>query len=231
MRSELRARSQLLNKELLDLVNEHYQDFLGLGSSLKGGDEKVEEVRLGLMGFRGEVEGLKRVVEERRKDVEASLGEKKEVRKHIAVGRALLDVDARLDVLEERLMIHSAKKLSLNGQEDVSGDEGEDYSEEEQPLDAEEGAFAPLGRLQDHVQQYLCVKQLMERVGPEHPFLVAQQARLMRVRNTLLLDLSAALKQAKDAKEVGKDRVLRIIGIYRDVNDAKEAVRVLRGLA
>jgi hypothetical protein len=48
----LRSRSQLLNKELLDLVNSNYQDFLNLGNSLHGGEEKVEEVRIGLLGFR-----------------------------------------------------------------------------------------------------------------------------------------------------------------------------------
>ena len=49
LRSDLRERSQLLSKELLDLVNENYESFLGLGEGLRGGKEKVEDVR-GLFG-------------------------------------------------------------------------------------------------------------------------------------------------------------------------------------
>ena len=54
-------------------MNEKYQDFLSLGSSLRGGEDKIEEVRLGLLGFRRDVEGLRDMVEERRKEVEGLL--------------------------------------------------------------------------------------------------------------------------------------------------------------
>ena len=50
LRSDLRERSQGLSKELLDLVNTNYEQFLSLGSDLKGGEEKVEDVRVGLLG-------------------------------------------------------------------------------------------------------------------------------------------------------------------------------------
>ncbi|KAG4441728.1 hypothetical protein IFR05_002807, partial [Cadophora sp. M221] len=43
LRSDLRERSQALSKELLDLVNTNYEQFLSLGSDLKGGEEKVED--------------------------------------------------------------------------------------------------------------------------------------------------------------------------------------------
>ena len=34
-------------------MNANYEDFLGLGGQLKGGEERVEEVRLGVLGFGG----------------------------------------------------------------------------------------------------------------------------------------------------------------------------------
>ncbi len=46
LRSDLRERSQALSKELLDLVNTNYEQFLSLGSDLRGGEEKVEDVRV-----------------------------------------------------------------------------------------------------------------------------------------------------------------------------------------
>ncbi|KAI7597069.1 hypothetical protein KC319_g23288, partial [Hortaea werneckii] len=51
LRTDLRQRSQQLNQELLDLVNSNYESFLDLGQSLRGGEEKVEGVRVGGLGF------------------------------------------------------------------------------------------------------------------------------------------------------------------------------------
>ena len=58
LRLELRNRSRDLERELVELVNRDYADFVGLGRSLGGGGGKVEDLRVGLMHFRREVEGL-----------------------------------------------------------------------------------------------------------------------------------------------------------------------------
>ena len=80
LRSELRDLSSSLNKELLDLVNENYTDFLSLGSTLKGGEEKVEEVRVGLLGFQRDVNGIKAAVTNRKEEVRGLVGERKQFR-------------------------------------------------------------------------------------------------------------------------------------------------------
>ncbi|KAF2496930.1 hypothetical protein BU16DRAFT_525995 [Lophium mytilinum] len=227
LRSELRARSQLLNKELLDLVNSNYQDFLSLGGSLRGGDEKVEEVRVGLLGFRKEVEAVRKKILEKEAEVADLVDDKVDIRKQIAVGRALLDVEARLSALEERLMVESAGKSgpSTNGEDAIDID-SEDTSDEED----EEGQSVSIAKLQKHVHQYRLIQKLSERIGSEHPFLAGQEPRVVKVRNTLLLDLSNALKQAKAAGSDGVDRVMKIMGVYRDMDEAAEAVTVLKSL-
>ncbi|OCK81009.1 hypothetical protein K432DRAFT_425313 [Lepidopterella palustris CBS 459.81] len=231
LRSELRARSQLLNKELLDLVNSNYQDFLSLGSSLKGGDEKIEEVRVGLLGFRKEVEGVRKRVVEKEEEVVKLVNEKVQIRRHIAVGRALLDVEARLSVLEERLMVESAGRSDAAASDDNFADAVEsDESSDEDGEGGEDSQFVSLSKLQNHVQQYRLVQKSSEGIGSDHPFIIAQEARMMKVRNTLLLDLSTALKQAKSAGVDGLDRVMKIISIYREMDEAREAVKVLKGL-
>jgi hypothetical protein len=55
------------------------------------------------------------------------------------------------------------------------------------------------------------------------------EERLTRCRNTLLLDLGNALKEAKGAGAQGQDRVLRYLAIYRLLDAQKEAVKVLKG--
>lgn len=92
-------------------MNNNYQDFLSLGSSLQGGGEKVEEVRMGLLGFKREIKSLKDNIDERKKEIEMLVNERKAIRQDIQLGRTLLDVDQRLRELEERLMIFPSKTV------------------------------------------------------------------------------------------------------------------------
>jgi hypothetical protein len=223
LRSELRSRSQLLSKELLDLVNSNYQDFLNLGNSLHGGEEKVEEVRVGLLGFRKEVDGLKKVVDEREQEVGTLLEERRDVRVKIELGRRLIDYDARLRELEEDLEINSAGK-ELSGHDDVSDSEEEDDDDED---DANYGVS--ITKLRRNVMQYKLVQELEKNLG-DHPFVAAQAIRITKVRSTLLLDLSTALQQSKSAGTAGFGRVMKIMKVYADMEESAEAVKVLKSL-
>ncbi|KAK8203569.1 hypothetical protein M8818_005216 [Zalaria obscura] len=223
LRSDLRVRSQELSKELLDLVNGNYEEFLSLGSTLRGGDDKVEEVRVGVLGFRREVEGVRDRVAEREREVRLLVEERKGLRKGVATGRKLLDIDERLTELEGRLM------GAQTGEEDSENDEeGEDEGLEEL-TDGERVAQVAVLRLRKHAVMYLRIGQLMDQVGRDHPFIVSQQARMMKVRNTLLLDLATMLKQAKTAGQAGSNQMLKIVGVYRDMDESSEAVKVLKG--
>lgn len=221
LRAELRSRSQLLNRELVDLVNSNYQDFLGLGGSLRGGDEKVEEVKLGLLGFKKDVADVREKVAMRVVEVGALLEERKETRRKIMLGRKMLEYDQLLEELEERLAIESSRQR----------EEDSDESDLDESSDDDEGedTLVPLSKLRRHVQRYLIVKKMEAIIGKHHPFVVAQGARMMQVRNTLMLDLSSALKQAKEAKQSASKRTIGILSMYRDMDESSEAVKVLKG--
>jgi hypothetical protein len=221
----LRSRSQLLSKELLDLVNSNYQDFLNLGNSLHGGEEKVEEVRVGLLGFRKEVDGLMKVVDQREQEVGGLLEERRDVRSKIELGRRLVDFDARLRELEEDLDINpTEKEANSNGVDDVSDSEDEDEDEED---DASYGVS--ITKLRRNVVQYRLIQELEKSLG-DHPFVAAQAVRVTKVRSTLLLDLSTALKQAKNAGSTGAGRMMKVMKIYADMEESAEAVKVLKSL-
>lgn len=230
LRSELRARSQLLNRELLDLVNDNYQAFLDLGKGLRGGDEKVEEVRVGVLGFRRDVEGLKGGVVTNVTKVDGLVEEKMRLRKEVMIGRSLLEVSKRLEELEERLMLDATGKRE-GAELDDSDEEVDDEDDEFNGADSAGVAWMSLPRLRRHVQQYLVVVRIVERIGRDHPFMVAQESRLMRLRNTILLDLGAALKQAKAAGTVSSRRVVDVMAIYREMDEAAEAVKTLKDIA
>jgi hypothetical protein len=224
LRSELRSRSQLLSKELLDLVNSNYQDFLNLGNSLHGGEEKVEEVRVGLLGFRKEVGGLVDVVGKREEEVGQLLQERRDVRTKIELGRQLVDYDARLKELEAELLIETAGHETIILGEDVSDSEDEEDEDEE-----EEGYGVSIAKLRRNVVHYRLVLGLQKELS-EHPFVTAQAARIAKVRSTLLMDLSTALQQAKTAETSDSGRVMKVMKIYADMDESAEAVKVLKTL-
>ena len=207
------------------MVNENYQDFLGLGSSLKGGDEKVEELKVGLLGFQSEVREVKGRVVRQELEVAELLGERMQVRRQIADGRRLLEYGARVRRLEEKLTVDSRLDEMRDEGSIVSdsSDDGEDDS------DVEEGQASSVGvsvsKLSRRVHDLLDIQKLAERIGVQHPFVVAQQSRIMRLRNTILLDLDTALKQCKGGSN---ERTLSLIVMYREMNAAYEAVQTLK---
>ncbi|KAG8529761.1 uncharacterized protein KY384_005242 [Bacidia gigantensis] len=217
LRSELRQRSQDISKELLDLVNSNYEDFLSLGKDLKGGDEKIEEIRVGLLGFKREVEGLRDKVKERRKEVEVLIEERKVIRRRTMLGRGLLEVNRRLEDLERRLM------LTKNG--DKRQEQEDAASEDESEEEAE--AAADIGRLKRHVEQYGYVTRLVNRLGSEHPFLLRQEDRILRLKQTVLLDLGSALKQVM-ADHDRKGMIPDILELYKIMEAQRDAVAVLQ---
>ena len=201
-------------------MNSKYEDFLGLGRDLRGGDEKVEEVRLGVLGFRREVEGLKRKVRERREEVERLVEEKRKIRERVVLGRGLLEVDRRITALEKKLML-----VSKATKDEEDEDEGSDSDEEN---GEELAGVVEIGKPCRHAAQYVYITKLVQKLGPEHPFLESQEERIQRLRQTILLDLGTALKQAAAAGEDGQLAILKALGVYKAMNESKEAIRVLK---
>ena len=202
-------------------MNNNYQDFLSLGGSLQGGDEKVEEVRLGLLGFRRDVEGLKSKVDGKRTEVEALIAKRKSIRRDIQLGRTLLEIDQRLTELEKKLMLDSTTPTDLGpGKDsDASSDSGGESDEEH---------GISLSKLQRHAQQYVHITRLMTRVGADHPFVSKRQEQVAKLRNTVLLDLSTALKQAHRSEIANEGQVLKVLEVYKNIGEVGEAVHLLR---
>lgn len=195
--------SQSLSKELLDLVNENYQDFLSLGSTLRGGEEKVGEIRVGLLGFQRDLTSVRDNVERRREKVAALVDEKKRTIKQIQVGKSLLEIAERVKHLEASLMIGG----TTDGAQGVHG-ETKDLSDESDK-DAEDGGMA-LHRLQCHVEQYLILRLQLRRHNPTQPYILNQSDRISRIRSTLYLDLEGALKHCKSVQKDQPEAASRI---------------------
>lgn len=233
LRQELRDLDQLLSRELLDLVNENYQDFLSLGIALRGGEEKVEQVRVGLLAFQRDVQSIRDKVEARQQEVAGLLNEKKRLRTDANIGRALLDFADRVEELENRLMI--GEQSAQEKAEDLS-DTNSDFleSEDEETDDEDRGeGTAPLvslKRLEHHLQKYVYLTRLSSRIGDDHPFLLAQQQRMSKIRSALLLDLKKALEQSKQAGQKRDTKTLAVLRLYKLMGEDTSAVSALKDL-
>ena len=184
---------------------------------------------MGLLGFAGGVEGVKSAVGERRGEVQSLLAEREAVRKEIMLGRGLVSVGERVEELEDALSLGSDDAQWSEDDDDTS-DEDDGSSDGSQGL--AERAAQPLvnvNRLQRLVGQLVGVRNQIERLGgSSQPFLAKQKEKLEQIKQTLLLDLAVALKQSKGIGKRGNGRVIRILGLYSELDEAKEATKVLK---
>lgn len=230
LRSDLRERSAAISAELLELVNANYTSFLSLGSELKGGEDRVEDVRVALLGFRRAVEEIKGRVGERARDVGTLNRELGGVRTEIEVGRKMLELDERVEALEGRLAVGGGGggKGTANDESDEDEDDEDDDDDDDSGI--EEGMVcSSAAKLAQLAKDYVAVDNLADAVGRDSPFVRKMEERMIRCRNTILLDLSTALKEAKKAGVTGQRKLLKLMGIYTLMDAQTEAVKALKG--
>ena len=232
----MRNLSQSLNKELFDLVNDNYHDFLSLGSILQGGEDKVEEVRVGLLSFQRDLVAVKEELDCRRKDVANLLDEKRALRQEIRIGRNLLEIADLIEDLEEQLMIGQIGRITPSAivEEDDSNAEDESLGVHtidsgDAASDGDEHNSSPR-RLETRVEQFLMIKLLLDRCGATHPFLARQEKRISQIRTTLLLDLGGMLKEEcmqDDTDHDHRTRLESLLRLYKALGARTDADLVL----
>ncbi|KAK0667024.1 oligomeric golgi complex component, COG2-domain-containing protein [Cercophora samala] len=239
LRSELRDRSSAISAELLELVNSNYTAFLGLGDELKGGEERVEDVRVALLGFRRAVEEVQSRVRERRVEVGGLNQELRDVKGAVETGRKMLELDERVSGLEKRLAVggtgqqqQTKKDGDSSDEEDWDDDDDEEIfgsdDEETQDEDGVEFVSSSPAKLAALVREYAYVEGLAEAIGRDLPFVKKTEERIFRCRSTILLDLSTAVREARKAGVKGQSRVIKLLAIYRALDAQAEAVKVLK---
>ncbi|KAK2074156.1 hypothetical protein P8C59_008384 [Phyllachora maydis] len=249
LRAELRERSAAVSAELLELVNAHYTSFLGLGDELQGGGERVQDLRVALLGFRRAVEEVKARVAERRAEVGRLVDEVEAVAGAVERGRRMLELEERLSELEIGLAVAGVGRVRV-GEEEGKGEEVEEDvwaevedSDEEEDEDEDEevnglgrggeadGAgfvgSSPAKLLSLH-RQYRVIEDLVDALGRDLPFVAKMEERIRKCRTTILLDLGTATKEARAAGPKRVTRVMKYLEVYRMLDAGAEAVQALK---
>jgi hemoglobin-like flavoprotein len=127
-----------------------------------------------------------------------------------ALARALLALARRLDELSALLL--------LDGTDSDGGPPG--FLEDGEGLTSSRR----LGKL---VGSWVYVVEfLVPKIPRKHPFLRVQEERMKKIRETLLIDLKSALKEAR--RNESADTSLELLGMFAELGAEGEAVRAMR---
>lgn len=215
LRQDLRDRSSLISSELLALVNANYASFLSLGDALRGGEERIEDVRVGVLGWKKAVQEVQDKVRERRKEVDRLGTELRETKGGIEAGRKMLELNERIEGLEGKL--------------EIEGEVSESDTENEE--DGEDGFVgASPTKFMGLAKEYVEIEGLADSIGRERPFVTGLEKRIKHCRATILIDLGSALKEARQMGEQGKGRVVGYLTVYGVLGAEKEGVQVIKAL-
>jgi len=190
-----------------------------------------------LMGFRRAVEDMQGRVRDRRVEVHDVCRDLAAARADVELGRRMLELDERLSLLEGRLAVGS---LPRGAGADVDDGFGIDESDEEEEEDDEDDDKAAEGdvpavyvgsspaKLRALAAEYVVAERLADSIGRDVPLVRKMDERMRKCRNTIVLDLNTAIKEARRAGRSGQSRVMKLLAIYPLIGAQAEAVRVLR---
>ena len=139
LHADLDALSRQINDELVEVVNERYAGVLGavvgasvlglggevgtpgvmVGSGLRGGEERVQEVIVGLRGVEKGIGELKGRVEREMDSLRRGMEELRSIRRQMEWGRTCLEVDERVEEAERNLGIFLVDDTGSSGPKTV----------------------------------------------------------------------------------------------------------------
>ena len=205
-----RDRAAAVAAELLALVDAEYAAFLALGDSLRGGDERVAEARVGLLGFERGAREVREAVARRRADVARACADGARVRGEVALGRELLAAAEKVELLEASL-----------------ADAGSELSDDDEDGDEPVG----LGRLRRLVLAFVSARQQIDRIRTQHPdvpYANVLDRKATQIRNTLVLDLGAALRLHARGGSRAQAGLIKVMKLYADMGESASAVEALK---
>ncbi|KAJ2892563.1 hypothetical protein MKZ38_009608 [Zalerion maritima] len=234
LRSDLRERSGLISAEMHALVNTNWAEFLSLGVGLRGGEERIEGVRVAVLGFKRALEEIQGSVKSRKEETRELCQELDQVAKAKEAARSMLDLHEGVLHLEATLGVTGTQAPAYypdtdSEDEDGDGEGGKGRDHNHGHVDEPCWIGVCPTRLKAMALDLTRLQELAERVGKDVPFTSAIEERISKCRKSLLLDLWTGLKEGRQAKERGTARVMDYLSIYTILGAEAEAVDKLKG--
>ena len=221
LRSELRERSALISAEMHALVNTNWAEFLSLGVGLRGGEEKMEGVRVAVLGLKRGLEETRAGVKARRDETARLCGELGDICSAKETARSMMQLADGVVQLESRLGTSSSGGGYYTDTDSDPEDRKDEY---------EEGRWIGVSsdKLKDVALDLVRLEDIAEKIGKHVPLVKSMCQRIDACRESLLLDVWTGLKEARQAAGGGKARLMDYLKIYNILGAQADAVDKLR---
>ncbi|KAK9240107.1 oligomeric golgi complex component, COG2-domain-containing protein [Lipomyces kononenkoae] len=171
LQAQLKNWSNVLQQELVKLINRDYADFVGLGKSVGDGPAKISDMKLVVIAFRREVEGIASRLNSAIREMDELLEKKRAFREQENLGRALIVYAQGLQELEIALHINSSSAANS--------------------VEIEDTYPSLVSRLKSLTAQYHSVRRVRAKLPKDHPYVVGQDSRLDKIRAALIGQLTS----------------------------------------
>ncbi|CAG8671900.1 10692_t:CDS:10, partial [Funneliformis caledonium] len=212
LKKELIAHLKSLKSELVEMINRDYSSFVDLSTNLKGVDKVIEEVARPLGKMREEVEGVRMILQGVIDSLENQLAYRASIREKKASLQLLINIHESVRKVENLLLISSESGSSL-----ISKDDSGNNAKQIERV-----------AIEYNQMQYLVNK------GKDLPFVENIGWRIIRIKDTLRINLSSALRSAlqfvKDQSNTtqSKEILTQILRTYALIDQTKSAEEVIK---
>ncbi|KAI7904429.1 oligomeric golgi complex component, COG2-domain-containing protein [Cokeromyces recurvatus] len=214
MKTELNAHLRRLKAELVELINRDYQDFINLSTNLKGVDRNIESLKSPLANMEIEVKEVRNHFQKVIDDLEARLGYRSQLRDRKAVLKLLLNIHSSITKVEDLLGINT----------DII----------KTKLDNTENDNNYLGKGIERVAiEYNQMQHLVHR-GKDLDFVIENEWRITRIRDTIEEKLSKALSAALSQIRLGevtrttKQSLSQCLRTYAMIDQTQTAEEIIK---
>ncbi|CAG8741901.1 13519_t:CDS:2, partial [Acaulospora morrowiae] len=174
LKKELTAHLKSLKSELVEMINRDYASFIDLSTNLKGVDKVIEEVARPLGKMREEVQGVRTTLQGVIDSLESQLSHRASIREKKAALQLLINIHESVRKVENLLLI-SGDNASATASGDKSG--------------------SNVKQIERVAIEYNQMQYLVNR-GKDLPFVENIDWRITRIKDTLRINLSSALRLA-----------------------------------
>ncbi|KAF7726149.1 Conserved oligomeric Golgi complex subunit 2 [Apophysomyces ossiformis] len=211
LKSELNSHLKFLKTELVELINRDYQDFINLSTNLKGVDKAIDDLRKPLIQM--ESQDVRARFQQVIDTLEQQLQHRAEVRKKKARLKLLLNIHESVTKVEDLLEINA--DVSTSSLTTQSGAEQADDS---------------LGKQIERVAIEFNQMQHLVGRGKQLPFVIENEWRISRIKETLQHKLSKALTTALSRlpSDESKSSLLQCLRTYALIDQTNFAESLIR---
>ncbi|CAO3646141.1 unnamed protein product [Cunninghamella blakesleeana] len=198
LKMELNSHLRLLKNELVELINQDYQDFINLSTNLKGVDRSMDSLQIPLIRMESQVKDLKSHFQGTIENLENQLEKRGHVQEKKTCLKLLLNIHESVSKVEDLLEINAdiaKEKQSISNKDvtKVTTSESQTNVSINQPeLDIGENLGKQIERV---AVEYNQMQHLVNR-GKHLAFVNENEWRINRIKDTLQHKLSKALSIA-----------------------------------